>query len=194
MITEEQYREIADSLEIEVAVIKAVDEVESKGSGFLETGEPKILFEPHIFWKELKKVGKDPKSYQALYKNVLYEKWGEQPYGKYSEQHARLQKASKIHREAALKSASWGRFQILAQNYKECGKDSVQEFINDIYKDEYHHLKLFAEFVRNTGLLKYLKTKNWEDFSRGYNGPLYKNNKYDIKLRKAYNKWQQEQH
>lgn len=54
MITESQYVKCAELLNVEPAVIKAVAEVESNGEGFFN-GKPKILFEPHIFWKQLRK-------------------------------------------------------------------------------------------------------------------------------------------
>jgi len=49
MISENQFSTSAKSLNVEVASIKAVAEVESSGDGFLADGKPKILFEPHIF-------------------------------------------------------------------------------------------------------------------------------------------------
>jgi len=38
---------------VEPAVILAIQQVESGGNGFFSDGRPKILFEGHIFWKEL---------------------------------------------------------------------------------------------------------------------------------------------
>lgn len=189
MITEEQYKEIAKELGVEVAAIKAVEEVESKGSGFLPSGEPTILFEPHIFWKELLKLGISPKNYSSKNSDILYEKWGTKPYGKYSEQHSKLKKAISINREAALKSASWGKFQILGNNYELSGYDSLQEFINDMYESDYKHLKAFAGFVKGRGLIKHLRNKDWAKFAEGYNGSSYKKSGYHIKLQRAYEKY-----
>lgn len=191
MITKEQFKEAADLLGVEVAVIKAVTEVESSGSGFLSTGEPVILFEPHIFWKELKKREINPHNFLPEYSDILYEKWGSKPYGKSSQQHARLQRATEVHREAALSSASWGMFQILGNNYKACGCSSVQDFINEIYKGEYEHLKLFCQFVKNNGLVDELKRKDWRGFARRYNGPAYEKNNYHKKLNTSYLKHKQ---
>ncbi|AZA64465.1 DUF3380 domain-containing protein [Chryseobacterium carnipullorum] len=50
-LTEQDYINAAKELGCEVAAIKAVAEVESRGSGFLSSGEPKILFERHRFYK-----------------------------------------------------------------------------------------------------------------------------------------------
>ena len=48
------------SLGVESCVLCAVIAVESFGSGFLPDDRVKILFEGHVFWKELRKRGIDP--------------------------------------------------------------------------------------------------------------------------------------
>ena len=80
-IMEEKYLKDADlvrlagSLALEVATIKAVNEVESRGRGFNADGNPKILFEGHVFWKELEKRGIQPAAYVRGNEDVLYKKW-----------------------------------------------------------------------------------------------------------------------
>jgi len=189
MITEQQYIESAKQLNVEVAVIKAVAEVESSGEGFLSTGEPKILFEPHIFWKQLEERGIDPKLHVKGNEGILYEKWGEKPYGKISEQHDRLQKAVEINREAALCSASWGRFQVMGYNYSYLEYPSIQFFVNQMYKSEDEHLKAFLKYVEKNDLKGYLQKKDWTNFARGYNGKSFAKNKYPEKLLAAYKKY-----
>src|SRR4051812_19747293 len=124
MLTEKDFQDAARIIGCDVAMVKAVDAVESGGNGFLSDGvTPVILFEPHIFWKELRKVGVDPEplSKMGRYQDILYPTWGMRPYGKRGQaQHERLQRAASINRPAALKAASWGRFQILGQNYEMC--------------------------------------------------------------------------
>lgn len=190
MITSQQFKDSATLLKVEEAVIKAVAEVESGGSGFLSTGEPVILFEPHQFYRELKKRGINPEEVQnKSNEDILYPKWGTKPYGKSSEQHARLQRASKIHREAALCSASWGKFQIMGYHYKACGCATIQEFINAIYKDEGEHLRLFCNFLISENLVEPLRNKDWRKFALRYNGAGYEVNKYHLKLNTAYLKY-----
>jgi hypothetical protein len=185
MISEVQFKQSAQDLRCEVAAIKAVEKVESGGAGFLPDGKPVILFEPHIFWKELRAVGVNPETICG-FDDILYPKWGTKPYGKVSQQHARLERAVTIHREAALKSCSWGKFQILGTNWKMCGCTSIQDFINKIYQGEDKHLELFVNYVKSAYLDDELRLKDWKGFARGYNGPLYYKNQYDIKLKKAY--------
>lgn len=186
MISEKQFRDSAKYLGVEVAAIKAVAQVESGGSGFLPTGEPVILFEPHIFWKQLREAGIDPTKHVCGNEDILYPVWGSKPYGKSSTQHARLVRATAIHRDAALKSCSWGKFQIMGFNWKMCGCFSLQDFINKIYRDEDTHLDLFTKYVKSAYLDDELRYKDWKGFARGYNGPAYYKNAYDTKLKKAY--------
>ena len=181
MIKDITFQECAKKIGCDVAAIKAVSEVESSGGGFLSTGEVKILFEPHIFWKELKKLGIKP-----ILSDICYPEWGTKPYGKTSEQHARLQKAVAINREAALKSASWGAFQIMGNNHIICGCNSIQEFVNKMMESEDSQLKLFTNFILNSHLDDELIHKLWAQFALQYNGKGYKKNSYDTKLAKAY--------
>lgn len=189
MITEEQYKNVADKLGCEVAAIKAVAEVESSGSGFLPNSDPVILFEPHIFWKELKALGEKPEDHVKGNEDILYPIWGTKPYGKNSEQHPRLKRATAIHREAALMSASWGKFQIMGFNWSKCSYPSIQAFVNAMYNSEYDHLLAFGNFILNSNIDDELRAKQWAQFALYYNGKGYAKNKYDVKLAAAYKKY-----
>ncbi|UJF29887.1 N-acetylmuramidase family protein [Kaistella sp. 97-N-M2] len=173
------YVTAANLLNCEVAAIKAVEEVESSGSGFLSTGEPRILFEGHVFYRLTK--GKFGVS------NVSYPSWISKYYNE--NQHLRLAKAITLNREAALQSASWGKFQIMGENWKSLGYSSLQEFINAMYANETEHLMAFVKFVKVNGLADELKRKDWAGFARGYNGPGYAKNQYDKKMAAAYLKF-----
>ena len=186
MISEQQFAHSALSLNVEIAAIKAVADVESSGDGFLADGKPKILFEPHIFWKQLRTKGIDPAMFMEENPDILYPKWKPGAYGPVSRQHERLERASKINREAALQSASWGKFQVMGFNWKTCGAASLQEFINDMFESEDKHLLRFTIYIKNTFLDDELRGHDWAGFARGYNGPQYQKNRYDIKLKTAY--------
>jgi hypothetical protein len=190
MISDKAFADSAAIIGCQVAAIKAVSQVESGGSGFLPTGEPTILFEPHIFWKQLRLVNIDPAALLAQhpeYSDILYPVWGTKPYGKVSAQHARLARAVAINKEAAFKSASWGKFQIMGFNYAACGCSTLQEFINDMYASEDLHLQCFTTYIKTEHLDDELRNLDWAGFSLGYNGPLYRKNGYDTKLAAAYN-------
>lgn len=186
-ITEKQYKAVAKKLGCEVAAIKAVEKVESRGNGFLKDGRPKILFEGHIFWKQLLGAGKDPKKLRKGNEDILYPTWNPTEVRPFynMDQYVRLQKAEKIDKPSALKSASWGAFQIMGFNYKICGYDTVEEFV-DAQQSEYNQLDCFSNYILNNHLDVNLQNKDWKGFARGYNGPEYWRNRYDYKLKKAY--------
>ncbi len=181
-LTECDYQNAANLLGVDVAIIKAVAEVESDGGGFLSNGQPKILFEGHKFHLFTKGKFTTPEN-----ANISYEKWNTKYYNE--NQHARLAKAVRLDREAALKSASWGKFQIMGFNFEKAGFENLQSFINAMYENEGAHLMAFVNFVKSEGLDKYLKKKDWVGFARRYNGPGYAKNKYDVKLANAYKKY-----
>lgn len=180
MITDKAYKKAAETLKCPVAAIKAVAQVEASGSGFLPDGQPKILFEAHHF-SELT-GGKYDKSHP----NISSPKWNRSLYKGGAREHERLAEAVKLDREAALQSASWGKFQIMGSNYDACGYSSVQAFINAMYKDEDAHLEAFVNFVKHERMDQFLRAKDWERFARRYNGPGYRANNYHEKLANAY--------
>lgn len=183
-------KEAAKLLDVDVASIQAVAEVESRGNGFTDTGFVKILFERHKFYKFYKeKYGKAfADSLSAKYPDVCNPKAGGYLGGR--KEHYRLDAAIKIDRTIALLSASWGRFQIMGFNYKACGFDDVESFVKAMWVNEDEHLKAFVNFVNSDpNLLRTLKAKQWSQFAALYNGPDFKKNQYDTKLIQAYTKY-----
>ena len=77
-------------------------------------------------------------------------------------------------------------FQVMGQNWESLGYDSVKQFVDLMYKSEGEHLKSFARFVKHNNLVRYLKALDWAKFARGYNGPGYAANKYDVKMANKY--------
>lgn len=181
-LTEEDYKKASKLLDVDIATIKAVAEVESAGNGFLLNGQPKILFEGHWFHKLTGGRFTNPGN-----ANISYPTWKTDYYNE--NQHARLAKAVRLDREAALKSASWGKFQIMGFNYARAGFDNLQSFINAMYDSEGAQLLAFVNFVKNEKLDGYLKKQDWAGFARRYNGPSYAKNRYDTKLANAYKKY-----
>ena len=179
-LTQDDYIRAANALNCDVEAIKAFAKVESRGSGFLSDGSPVILFERHIFHRLLKQKGISCNDI-----SICSTRTGGYLGG--SKEHERLEKAVKIDREAALQSASWGMFQVVAFNWKLCGYASLQDFINAAYRSEADHLDMFVGFIKaNRTLLEAVRNKNWDIAARIYNGPGYKKNNYDTKLAAAY--------
>lgn len=189
-LTELDYIECAQMLGVDVAIVKAVKEVESGSiEGFFKSGHPTILFEGHIFWNELKKRNKAPEQYVSGNEDILYPNWTKKYYKTGEAELERLNRAIKIDRTAALCSASWGMFQIMGFNYKCCGCNSIDDFVNKMKSSHKEQLKLFAKFILNNKLNIYLKRKDWAGFAKNYNGPECTQNRYEKKLKDVYNKY-----
>ena len=178
----------ADALGVQVAAIRAVNEVESRGEGFLPDGRPAILFERHVFYKRLKAKGIDADALAAKYPNVVSSTRG--GYMGKAAEYTRLASAERIDADAARESASWGAFQIMGYHWKALTYSSVDEFVSRMQRCEADHLDAFVRFIAaDTALLSALKGRKWAAFAKGYNGPDYARNLYDAKLAQAYAKY-----
>ncbi|MED5619871.1 TIGR02594 family protein [Ideonella sp. BN130291] len=184
-ITEGDYASVARQLGVDVAAIKAVAEVEASGSGFLPSGKPKILFEAHVF------AQKTGGRYNASHPNISSPHWNRALYGAGGEhQWQRFEQAYKLDPQAAMQSASWGRFQIMGFNHKAAGFNDVQSFVNAMKRSEGEQLKAFASFIEsNPSMHRALKNHDWAAFARAYNGAGYAQNHYDTKIAAAYQRF-----
>ena len=184
MLTEQNFERAAAQLKVPVKRVKAVTTVESPKGGFDSTGQPWILFEAHKFSKHTNGI------YDQQYPDIIRRTWvpglnskGPNADVRNAGEHKRLQQAVALNRNAALMSASWGGFQILGENYRLCGFDTVQDFVNAMYAGEEGQLDAFVEFVaRQPHLLRPMQNGDAAGFAKGYNGPAYATNKYDRKL------------
>lgn len=188
-LTTQQIESQAKALGISVPALRAVIEVEAKGSGFNADNTPVILFERHVFRQRLIANGKSQTATTAMRERPDLCNTTAGSYGLYSAQHGRLNAASKYHRDSALESASWGLGQVMGYHWKALGYTSLQSFINAMYKDEASQLDAMCRYIKVNGLVKALQGKDWKAFARGYNGPAYAKNQYDVKLAAAYKKW-----
>lgn len=178
---------VANSLGVEPAAMKAVIDVEAAGEGFDKQGRPTILFEPHIFWRELTKINYITKRNELSksYPGILSPKWDKNLY-KLGNSYDKLAKGAELHWEAAHNSCSWGLGQIMGFNAISIGYPTLKEFIDDMYESEAKQLKAMGMFLKANGLISKLKAKDWAGFARGYNGSGYAANSYDTKLASAY--------
>ncbi|MGX9120351.1 N-acetylmuramidase domain-containing protein [Mesorhizobium sp. BHbsci] len=164
--------------------IHAFMDVEAAGSGFDRAGRPKLLFEPHVFYRNLTGA----KRSAAVKAGLAYAKWGAKPYPKDS--YPRLVAAMAIDETAALKSASWGLTQILGENHKAAGFSTVQAMVQAFMADEAAHLEATVKLLVAWKVDDDLKAHRWSVVARTWNGPGYKKNRYDAKLATAFAKWQ----
>ncbi len=179
-ITRHDQINAAKRLGVDVAVIKAVTAVEARGTGFIKnTDLPAILFEGHWFHKFTRGV------HDNHHPHLSYRSWTKKYYKGGRGEYDRLIEAIGICGEpdAALKSASWGLFQIMGFNHELAGYPDVQTYVNAIAVSEGAQLDAFVSFVlAQPAMVDHLREKRWADFARRYNGPGYQQNQYDTKL------------
>lgn len=182
-LTEYDFQLVAKELDVEVAAIKAVVEIEAGKAmkGFWAPGIPVINFDPTMYAKYKGKA--DDKS------GAKGEKVPEGLTGYAKKEWTQLINARKNNARGANMGTFWGMFQIGGFNYKICGCQSVDEFVKRMAYSELEQLQLFAVFITNSGMLESLRSKNWSAFARKYNGPSYAKRGYHTKMAKAYAKY-----
>lgn len=183
-LTEKDFEEVADSLGVEVAAIKAVVDIEAGRTheGFYAPGKPLINFDLPLFRRFASKRGVNVSKYSKSHPIVFTSSKGSQKTA-----NRRLDAAKSINKNAAYEGTFWGMFQIGGFNWKRCGAESLNDFVEKMSRSERDQLDLFANFITNTGLVKHLKNKNWAAFARGYNGPSYARRNYHTRMASAYN-------
>jgi hypothetical protein len=178
ILTEDDWKAAAARLRVSVAKIKAVAEIEAPRGPFLPSGEPPVLFERHKFSRHTR--GK----YDATHPDISNPKQG--GYGPSSKQHERLARAAALDRNAALKSASFGQFQILGENHAAAGHKTLQGFVNAMYRSARDQLDAFVAFLESEGLDVHLRAGNWVAFAEGYNGPAQAKHDYSGRMAAAF--------
>lgn len=181
-LSEDDYRQVAEELGVEVAAIKAVVKIEAgaKLEGFWAPGVPVVNYSESLFKRYSNKVsgrkiskGKVP---EGLSGYALKEWTG-------------LVNAREKNADAADMGTYWGMFQIGGAHYKLCGCKSVEEMVEKMCESEHAQLELFATFIKNAGMLESLRKKDWATFARKYNGPSYAKRGYHTRMAKEYAKF-----
>ncbi|MCA0947338.1 N-acetylmuramidase family protein [Salipiger pacificus] len=164
--------------------LHAVMDVEAKGTGFDSLGRVAMLFEPHVFYREL---GPGAARDKAVGQGLAYKNWGARSYP--SDSYPRLLAAIQIDEEAALRSASWGLGQMMGFNAQMVGFPTARVMVEAFAEDEEVQLRAMVDYIVAAGLDDELRRHDWAGFARGYNGPSYAFHGYDKKLRSAFLKW-----
>jgi N-acetylmuramidase/LysM domain len=197
-ITEEAWIQTAKELDCEVAVLKAIAEVETKGAAFWRINAvdgkpvPSILFERHWF-RRLTKNAHDETHPDISGPAFTSKKDADAAdrYGSYATSYLRLMNAYRIDPEAALASCSWGKFQIMGGEFKNCELSSAEALAKKMCAGESGQIELLAAFIRHKAggkLWAAVKAKKWSRIALYYNGEEYKKNAYDSKMEAAYEK------
>lgn len=190
LLSQSDIQKAADRLGVSIAVVLAINEVESRGEGFLGDGYPRrpiILFERHIMRRRLLEYGIDPGPYEIHTPNLVNSKPG--GYQGYAAEHKRLSLARWIHDASALESASWGLFQIMGFHWQRLGYTSVHEFVKGMAHSEAGQLDAFVRFVKaDPQLLAAIQREDWERVAYLYNGPAHAKNAYAPRLAAAFDR------
>lgn len=186
-------------LGVPVAAVYALNEVESHGAGFLSNGKPVILYERHIMYARLQLVRSASDNQEQLHERAdLLAKQAPSlvnpKYGGYiggTAEHQRLAQARQLDEQAALESCSWGAFQVMGYHCQRLGYANIQEFVAAMNRSEADHLEAFVRYIEaDANLLKALKAQKWATVAKLYNGPDYQRNMYDVKLERAFERYQ----
>lgn len=182
-LTEEDFKEVAARLGVDVAAIKAVVEIEAGPAheGFAAPGKPLVNFDLAMFRRFATRRDVNLAKYSKSHALVFASSRGSQ-----ERAHRRLEAAKSINHAAAIEGTFWGMFQIGGFNWKKCGAKSLDDFVERMSRSERDQLDMFADFISNAGLLTSLKNKDWARFARGYNGPGYAKRGYHTRMAKAY--------
>lgn len=187
-LTEEDFASVAEELHIDVAAIRAVVEIEAGpgGDGFNPDHTPLINFDLTMFRQAAKRhhinLDKYKSSHAVVFRPLDRKKYGSTQ----AAQYARFHSALSIDTVAAIEGTFWGMFQIGGFNWKTCGCKSAQDFMHRMSYSEMEQLELFAAFITERNLVRFIRNKQWAEFALRYNGPGYKKHGYDTKMRNAY--------
>lgn len=169
--------------------IKAVAKVESAGSGWFNSGLPKILYERHKFWKHVHNTVNRVKSWFAnplagdytmdANNNGINDSW------------EKLSLAIGKDPLAALMSVSIGKFQVMGEYYAQCGYNHPIEMLHACSRSELAQYELLVSYILNVAKIlpayDMLSTdpEKCRSFARAYNGAAYEKNRYHVKLAEA---------
>lgn len=176
----------AKGLGIEAAALLAVADVESAGIAFAAVDgrrEPLIRFEAHYFDRRLSEKNRAIAREEGLAAPVAG------AIANPKTQAARwrmLKQAAAIDAKAAYESVSWGLGQVMGAHWKWLGYASVDALVAEARSGVAGQARLMALYVEKAGLVPSLLNHDWPSFARGYNGPAYARNSYDVKIAATY--------
>ncbi len=186
---------VAKSNGIEPAALLAVVEVESAGKSLEQDGRtPRLLFERHVFYRELQKDKATADLARAMSEGLAHSDWRRttqyDDQGNSAKRLALLQRARTINEECALRSCSWGVGQTMGFLAEELNfTDAKQMFEYMVKGGVPAQVDCMVREIKRKGLIVKLNEHKWAEFAKVYNGPRYKENAYDTKMEQAYNRW-----
>lgn len=192
-LTDADFAEAAQELQCEVAAVKAVALQESGGSFYYQPDQswdrvPVILYERHKFHNATNGIFDSVAGPEISYPSQFTHGAIPLSYGSTKTSWKRLLKAYQLDKNAALKAASWGSFQILGENHAAAGFSSVEDFVRSFSQSQKNQIKAFVAFIKhNNTLLTAIRNKNWTAFATSYNGSWAIQAGYHTQIAQKYN-------
>jgi hypothetical protein len=191
-VTKGHYELLAVELGVEREVLRAIAVAETGDKApFREYEAGKrhalILYERHYMRRLLLAYGVSQSEIEALSVSepkIVHTYEASYVYGSLDEQYSRLKRAREINHAAAVKSCSWGKFQVMGEYYRHL-YSSVEELEEALNYCALQHLQYFKVFlVKEKKLMEPMRNKDWLLIAQKYNGKGQIG--YDVKIRSAY--------
>lgn len=177
---------LAKTLNIEVASLAAIIEVESGGVIFAKgmSGQyPVIRWEGHYFYRFLKGVERDLAVREGLASpNAGAVKNPSDQASRYRMMHRGMD----INATSALSSVSMGVGQVMGSHWKALGFKSPAAMFERAMSGFKGQVEIMLAFIVENGLVDELQRRDWSAFARAYNGKNYAKHGYHTKIAKAY--------
>jgi hypothetical protein len=171
-ITEDEIARAARELGVKWSRLHGIMEVEAAfrrpGDGFDHEGRPKMLFEPHHFYKALQ-IRKPSMLSVAIARDLA--RPSRPPMSWYGNRsYWRLVQAIELDEVSGLLACSWGFGQVLGSNWRMAGFRSVEDMVRRCMDAEAAHLQAMCGYIKSAKLVPAIVRGDAAAFARGYNG------------------------
>lgn len=196
---------IADQFRVPQHHALAFVEVESNGDAFDPVAGqdmPLIRWEGHYFDRRLR--SRNAEALQAARSEGLANpKAGGVKNTRGQEgRYAILEKAAELCRrfdldpDIAYECISIGLGQVMGSHWEDLGYESAQAMLVEAYDETFDEdvedqIEMIFLYLRNNQLLDEVVRGDWAAAARGYNGPAYAKNRYDVKLAASARRWKE---
>ncbi|MCA1379370.1 DUF3380 domain-containing protein [Bradyrhizobium sp. BRP05] len=176
------------------SALLAVVECETSGKPFEVDGHtPSLLFERHKFYSELNEH-EPSKLKKAIAAGLAIPRWNKKTQykdqGTSSGRLSVIAKARAIDEEVANRAASWGLGQTMGFNAERLHYENATAMVEELSKGIAEQIEAMCREIKSSKLDRHLIAKDFAKFARGYNGPGYKENNYDTRMKKADAVWE----
>lgn len=172
----DDYRYAQERLEARASMTAATAHVESLQQPFSEAGDPIARIEKHVWNRHAfnDRARKEIGAIKVLNPADQAKRWENFNY------------LFSVDPLAAVKSTSFGAFQIMGFNHAACGFEDPLAFLDGMQAGAGAQTLAFCRFIEASPALHgAMKRRDFPTYARHYNGKGYERNKYDIKIRTA---------